>query len=524
MAGKMTESFRPQSIRTGIVINAIARVFHSLFGFLLFVFIAQRFGADFSTDGFLVTNSLIGLFLLAGESMVGVTLVPVYIEYHEKRGPEEAQEFFNCLFSSLFVCLAVISLLILICSSWIAFVLAPGFSGEAHVVTANLMRISSPLVLLVGVTGMSSSMFYVGRSFTIPALTSSFLVLGQVSFLFLLEQSVGIYSVQIGAVVGVVCQAVALVYFLKRRGTGPRFSWNPRHPGIKQVVGLLMPRFVGMATTRINIVVDRLFASLLEAGFVSALAYSYRVIQVPGMLIMEAVAKTLVPVLSKHDSQGEPKEIREKLYRVLRGLNFFLIPMMVIFFILREPLVSALFQRGAFGREATLLTARALLFYDIGLLAYSYNIALHIVYYSIQDTATPMKIGVGAMMLNAVLDMVLIRFMGMEGIALATSVVAFVRTGVLLAFLKFRIGLISYLSIMKSIARFSLASVPMGIAAWWMSRSVGSYLNTPSMVGSMVQVGTAVLVGGVAYLGVFYVMNMDEGREILQFVGRKPLV
>lgn len=504
-------SFKPQSVRQGVAINGLARAFQGGLSFLILVLIAKVFGADLYADAFLITNALVSLFLLAGENILAVTFVPVFIEYREKRSPEEAQELANSLFTFLFVCLTAVSMTIFFFAPWFARGLAPGFSPTARAVTANLIRMYAPLILLLGAMGMSTSLFYARRSFTIPAITSTFLGMGQLASLFLLGGRIGIYSIPVGAVAGIALQVTALVYTLETKKKGLRFCWNPNHPGMRQVARLLAPRLVGITTARINIIVDRFFASSLEVGFVTALGFAQRLVQIPFMLVMEAMAKTLIPVLSKHDSAGEIQEIRGRLLQVLGVLNAVVIPVMVFFFVLREPLVRLLFERGAFGSGETKITASAFLFYNIGLLAYSYNLTLHAFYYSVQDTATPMKIAGGILVLNFFLDMLFVRVMGLDGIALATSLVAFVRTGFLLAFLNSRIGSLDYFAILKSIARFSLASVPMGIAAWLTTGSVGRHINISNPLGLILQMGAAIAVGGLVYAGMYYYMMGTRG-------------
>jgi len=511
-------SMKPQGILKGTIINAGFRILDGFSSFILIIIIAKKFGADFATDAYLIANALVIFLLVSGEGVLGVTFLPIFIEYREKYGLAKAYEFANSFFTVLLIGVGSLSVLLFLSAPLITLVLAPGFSPKGHELTINLLRISSPLITFVGLASIFNSIFYSYHSFSIPAATSVLSGLGKILFLLLFVDKIGIYSIPLGANAGAGIQSILLAYFLKKKKKGLTLLWNPGHPGLKSVFKLSGPRFIGMLTTRANQLVDRSFASILAIGSISTLSYAQRIVQLPGTIIMAGLGRTLIPILSKHGVDNDNQSIKELLHRSLSGINFVLLPIMVLFFIFREPLIKFIFQRGAFGAAETQLTSSAFFFYNIAVVAYSYNLIVTITFFSLQDTATPMKIGIIGLILNIILDISLMKFMGLRGIALATSVAAFARLGLFFKDIRRTLGHLDGTRIIKSIGQCLLAAAFMGATAWVIYHKLGVYLDRWGLLGLLLQAGISVAMGGIVYLIVCYILRVEESQKIIKFI------
>jgi len=509
-----------QKIKKGAIINVIFRITEGIVSLFVIVQVANKFGTDVSSNAYLLSNAFVSLLLLVGEGILAITFLPIFIEYREKQGMKEAFEFANSFFTLMLACLLILSALVLMFAPVLVSIVAPGFIGREREITTSLLRVSSPMIILIGTTSILNSIFYSMKSFTVPALTSVLPGIGRLTFLILFVQDVGVLSIPSGGIVGIVINILVLLYFLEKNNKGLRFVWKPHHPGIGKTMKLMGPRLLGEITTRLNQIVDNFFASTLAQGSVSTLNYAQRVIQIPGLLVLAGLGKTLVPVFSEYGTAGKHDKIRDLIYQSLSIINFFITPLMIFFFILRFPIVSLFFQRGACGTKEILSISTAFFNYNIGLMAYSYNLIFTITYLSLRDTVTPMKIGIAALILNFIIDFNLMKVMGIGGIALATSLVDLLRMGLLFAYLQKKIGRLDVWKIANSFKRCLLPASVMGVVIW-LTMNMGTYFKTLNLRYQAFLTPISIVLGLMVYIASCYVFKTEGYTMILAFIKKR---
>ena len=160
-----------------------------------------------------------------------------------------------------------------------------------------------------------------------------------------------------------------------------RFSLNFSIPGLRQVARLTVPRMMILILARLNVIVDRVFASALGEGYISALTYADRIIQIPTMILTVALGEVLLPKLSQHVSAGEIDHFSRRFWHSLSVIGFSIVPMAILLVLLRQPIIQVFFQRGAFDSTATQLTGVAVLFYGIGMLVFSINLMVRVFFW-----------------------------------------------------------------------------------------------------------------------------------------------
>jgi len=266
----------------------------------------------------------------------------------------------------------------------------------------------------------------------------------------------------------------------------------------------MVPAIFGAAVYQINIVVARLLASYLPEGSVSYLYYADRLVQFPLGVFAIALATAVLPSLSKQAAAKDMEGLRASFSYALRLVFFVSIPAMTGLIILREPIVRLLFQRGAFDLATTHLTAEALLYYAIGLWAFSGVRIVVATFYALQDTKTPVKIAVISLFVNIVLSVLLMGPMRHSGLALATSLASGVNFILLIGALKKRLGRIGARDILRSVFRTTASAAVMGgaialVAPWAAPRSGGSPWHLLAWVLGSVG-GGFLLYGGCARL------------------------
>jgi putative peptidoglycan lipid II flippase len=227
---------------------------------------------------------------------------------------------------------------------------------------------------------------------------------------------------------------------------------------------LIPPVIFGGAVYQINILIGTLLGSLLDQGSVTYLYFADRLVQFPLGVFAIAAATAILPSLSRQAATGDLGTLKDTFGQALRLIFFITIPAAIGLIILREPIVALLFQRGEFDAQATRLTAQALLYYSVGLWAFSAVRIVTATFFALQDTRTPVRMACISIFANIVLGVVLMKPLAHGGLALATSLASMLNLGLLLVALRTRLGSLGWKSIAQSVCRSMLCSVVMGIA------------------------------------------------------------
>jgi len=417
------KGYGPQSIFKGTLILTVCRFSVWFLGLFEILLLAGRFGTSIEVDAYLMARS-ISLFLLGSiESSLFFTFVPVFVQYMEEAGDPEAWAIADSLFLIFLIIFGFVALGICLSASFITKVIAAGFSGEAAQVTAELTRIMAPLLILIVLSSLLSSTHYCYHHFAVPAVTSVLGASGAVIGLLFFTHKVGIYALPLGLLVTQTLQLALLLFSSRRYRRHVKWRIQFLHPGVRQMVRLMGPRFLENASHRLNLVVDRFFASFLGTGYIAALHYAERMVFSPVNIINVSLGKSLMPSLSRYAVNKDLVIVDRTISNIMRMLVAVFIPLLGFLVLFREEIIVLLFQRGRFDAVSTQFTAYALLFYSFGIIGFCFSACLRGVFFSFQDTWTPLKVSTMTALLNIVLDFFLMKIFSHGGIALATSIV-----------------------------------------------------------------------------------------------------
>ena len=278
-----------------------------------------------------------------------------------------------------------------------------------------------------------------------------------------------ITGLAIGVIIGGVLQLLLQIPFIIRKGIHFWKKTRIYHTGLKKVGMLMLPTIFGAAVYQINIMVGTLLASLLPEGSVSYLYYADRLVQFPLGIFAIATATAVLPSLSRQAAAEDFAGVRETFAHAMNMVFFITIPSMVGLIILREPIISLLFKRGAFDAETTRLTATALLYYGIGLWAFSAVRIVVSTFYALQDTKTPVRMAVVSVIANIVLGVLLMGPLGHGGLALSTSLASMLNLVLLIRALRVTLGSLELKSIKESVCKTLVSSAMMGAVVWAVS-------------------------------------------------------
>ena len=327
----------------------------------------------------------------------------------------------------------------------------------------------------------------------------------------------------IGTLVGAIASWVVQIPEARRTGVPNGLAWAPRDPNVLRVGKLMLPGFVALGVTQVNLFVDTLLALRLEEGSLTALRLGNRVTLLPLGVIGVAVATTSLPALSRRAAAQDRAALLDTLSHTLRLLLTLLVPATVGLCLLSRPIVALLFQYGEFSAtRSTPMTADAMLFYSLGLPAFGIARGIAQAFYSVQDTRTPVLAGVASMIANIALNLLLMRPLGLRGLALATALAGYVNVVFMLAPLKSKVGALPAGPLLAALGRVLVASAALALGCllgvFW-----GRMIPGTSLVARGAQVALEVTLGLAAMLAAYRAMNHAEMKEILTSLPRKRI-
>ncbi len=475
-----------ESIARASFIILLANFLSRILGFVREILIAQFFGAQAVTDSFLVAQVLPATIAgLIGGALTTV-FIPVFVEEREKHGEEKAWEGARAVFGVSFLYLLFMLGVGYGIAPFFIRGIAPGFEGERLHLAVRMNQVMLPSLLSLGLLGLMTGVFQAYRFFTLPAIAGLLSNVCLIAFLLGAKRH-PVASLGGGSLAGAVVQVLFLVVLAKRKWPfwGVKLSFS--HPMLKRMWKLMIPIFIGTGVGYLNLIVDRIFASLLPTGTIAALNFAIRVKEIPTGLFGAALSQAIYPVTALQVSRGKTEELRDLFSRSLETLWLFTVPSVAGLILLSQETIRFFFERGAFTASATVITSQALLFYSLGLVpAVSLDIVGKI-FYSFQDTQTPVKVGILGLLLNIVLNIIFIKPMAHRGLALATSLSATFMFLVLLEILRRRLKGIGGKALLANLGKIFLATFTMTVVllfarpfarTWW------GYLGTVGLGAS----------------------------------------
>ena len=489
---------------------------------------AHLFGVGAATDAFNVAFRIPNLLRdLFAETALSDAFVPVLTA--EKAKSKEAQNrLASNIFNVLFVVTGLVSIAGLLSAPYLAKAIAFGFGKVPGKIalTAQLTAVLFPFLLFVSLAAWAMSYLNTERSFFVPSLAPaafnafSILVPLLTYGWFVARGQEPIFGMAIGVLVGGLMQFLVQAPLLKRKG----FRWSPvlsfRDPEFRRVMALFVPVAIGLAGTRINVLVNTILVTPLAEGSVSWLNYAFRIMHLPLGLFGVAVGAVALPSLSKLVVEGDTAAIRGTLTDSLKMVLFLTIPTSALLVGLAVPVTRAIYERGHFTAADTLATAGALVLYVLGIPFMSALRNVAAVFYAHKDAKTPMYASFASIGLNIVLNVTLMWVIGYLAFPLSTALAAILNVGILCALLPRKVGAMGFGPLAAYAGKLAAASAAGGAAAWLGNRLVAGELGV-----SFLATAAGLAVAGLAGLAVFFALSrllgIKETRDYLRRFLRK---
>ena len=475
------------------------------------------YGTTLYSDAYIVAMNIPGtLFSLIGIAL-STTFIPLY--YENNNSIEESNKFVNNIFNITLVLSIILVLFVLLFTGSIVKIFAVGFKEDTFKLTVEFTKIMILGSLFMGTSSILTSFLQAKEDFIISGLVGiPFNIIIIISIV--LSSKVSLLLLPIGTVIAMLSRLLFQMPRAFRYGYRYKFTIGLKEDYIKKVIWLVGPVFIGVAVNQINTMVDRTLASTLLEGSVSALNYSNRLNSfVMGLFIM-SIGTVIYPILSKMSADSDKEEFIKTVYNSVNSVILLVIPISVGAIVLSTPIVSLLFERGAFDSNATNMTATALVFYSIGMVGFGLRDILGKVFYSLQDTKTPMINGAMAMGLNIVLNLILVRFMGHAGLAFATSISAIICIFLLFNSLKNKIGYFGQDKIIKTTIKSLISAIVMGLVTYLMYNKLANMLGI-GFIQEAIALFVSIGIGAIVYGVLVILLKVEEVSVITNMVKNK---
>jgi putative peptidoglycan lipid II flippase len=514
-----------QKIAKAASIIGMGTLLSRILGFVRDMIIAHFFGAGMAADAFFVAFRIPNLWRrLVGEGSLTISFIPVYTEYLTQRSEEDSREVTHIAFTIAGVILLILTTLGILFSSILIRIIAPGFIQipEKFQLTVTLNQILFPYLFFMGLFALCMGILNSLRHFFAPALAPIFLNISIIVSVFLFYHvfQKPVMALAVGVLAGGVIQLLFQIPFLLQKGIGFRFNFNFRHPAIKRIGSLMIPGLIGTGVYQLNVFIDTIFASFLPGGSVSYLYFADRLMEFPLGIFAIAIGMAALPSLSASASKGKMEELKETISFTFRLVSFISIPAMVGLIALKTPIINLLFQRGLFDYSATMMTAKALLCYSVGLWAIAGARTIVPVFYSLQDTWTPLKIALICLGANVIFNAILILPLQHAGLALATSLSSTLNLILLFRKLQPKLGGMDLKKNGKSLLHILFCSLIMGFVAYLIC-SLGDWSTSGNEVDKVLLMGIGIVIGLGIYLAGSYWMKNEEMLFLLKMLKKK---
>lgn len=517
---------QPRTVVRAAGALGLGNVASRVLGLLRETVIASQFGTGPLTSAFTLASQVPTVIydLLIG-GLLSSALVPVFSEYATRDDDNRSLwSLASVIISVVTVILSVATVLVVLFAPQITLLFVSARHAELRTMTAVLLRLLAPSILFFGLSGVLTGLLYALKRFTFAAFATSLFNLGIIVGALILsrafEGNARIIGLALGLFLGSVLQLTLLLPDLRDVRFRFHLSAFWRNPGVRRIVALYIPVALSFIVSNIGVIIDRRLASGTAAEQTIAwMRYATNLIQFPIGLVAVAISLAVLPDLSRLAALNDQAGYRRVLQRGLRLVLVLIVPATVGLFILGQPIVRLLFERGVYEPYDTYWTTWALWVYLLGLPFAAVDQILIIAFYSRQDTWTPALVGIATVGIYLAVAIVLVEPFQMLGLVFANSVQHFAHALIMVVLLQRRLGGLTGGGLRAATPRILVAATGMGVAVWLALQLTSQWQM--GFVGRVLEVLIPGAVGVAVYALLTSLLRLDEARELVRLVLRR---
>ena len=502
-------------IFSATVIVIVAILLSKISGLVRDQIMAGYYGMSYDTDAYTWAFFIPSLFkILFAESLIVAAFIPIYSSYLKQDKKEEVKVFVNSVTNIMILFFIFISLIIFIFSPQIGTLLSKIANNQMDVGKFVIMsRIMSFSVLALSISGLTTGILNSHNIFTIPSFAPFVLNIMTIFFVVLLSYRLGIISMAIGTMVGSVLQLVIQIPQIRVSKISFSFKIDFRNKAVREIFSLMFPILLSLGAVQLNNSVDKFFALNLGAGNTTALDISWRVTNLPLGVFSVAIITVLYPLISRQAASDDIKGIKDSFSLGVREIGYIMVPAVTGLVILSYPIIKLLFEHNNFTSADTAKVAYILIFHSLGLVFFGLLMILNRIFYAFKNVKTPLKVALISILANVFLDWLLIKFLGVAGVALSTTLVAVYNVVTLTIILRKKVGFLGGKRIAKSYGKILFSSVIMGIVIYflWFYLEKFAYTNLWYYIIILLSI---IILGAGLYILFTFIFKMEEVKFV----------
>ena len=501
------------SLKSIFVVGGLT-VLSKLAAILRQIILTYFYGATNVSDAYILSQSIPNTMFALVISAIGISYIPVYSKAVEEDGNVKADAFTSRLMNSVVIIASVVVAITVLFAEQIVFIFASGFEEEHRQLTANFLKISIFSVYFIGTTGILASYLKAKQRFFSSSIIGVALNVVEIVALFISAKTADIVLAW-GVVFAAAAQFCIVFFAAAKNGFGWSLKSGFRDQYVNTIIKLSIPIFISYGIDEINVIIDKTIASQFASGSISALNYSNTIIMMINSIITVSMYTVLFSEVSKLATTNDIKKITEKIQKSIEMVLVLLVPATVGICIYSKDIISLMFERGNFDHNATLITASTLVFYSLSLVANGIRMLSQTYFYSYGKTRFCMYVGIGAVLVNIVLNLALSEFIGINGLALASSIAVVFAAVIHLARFIRECKEFQWKSFLKIIVLAVFNSLAMGVTSWLI------YEFLVGEIGQVFALVVALVVAVVVYFALSIVSGVINRNSIKMFLRRK---
>ena len=496
----------------------VVNAFSIVFSFVMEAVFAAFYGTTAEADAYTVAVSLpVTLFAVINVSIQTV-IIPLYSKLYFKESKKSADSFISDFLTVLCLFTALVVLIFEVFTDAVVYAFSPGLKQHTHDLAVELTRIIVPTIVFSQIINVNTGVLNSNKSFALPALTSNIQNVVFVVTVILLHSKFGIFAAIYGNFAGIF---LSLLYSIaiRRKYYKYKFKFSLKDPSLISAGKMMGPVFLGIGAAEINKLIDRMIASFLSTGSIASLNYASKLTSAISTLLISGVSTVIYPQMARQAASDDKEGMSETLNLAISFFILILFPLIIGGYVLRNEIISIVFMRGAFDEKSVSSIAPLFVCYMVCLFFTALRQASSRLFYSLEDSKTPMYnslIGIG---INIVLNIILAKFLGALGLALATTISTAVIAFLILKRAKKRLDGLNYkksfvLSVKSGISAvlmlliLSLIKIPLIKIGFFSSGFKGTLIYTLLMV----------IIGAAVYLASLIIFKTNEMKLLLNMI------
>lgn len=499
--------------RTALIVMLLT-IITKLLGFGKDIVLSYFYGTSNISDAYIISTtipSVVFTFISVG---IVTSYIPVYSRVLKEKNRLVADNFTNNLLNAFLIVCTIIVIISVIFATPIVKIFASGFNDDTLELSVTFMRISIFSIYFSALIYIFSNYLQMENNFVAPALRGIPLNIVLILFI-ILSAKFNLMYLAVGGVIAMAIQLIFLLPVIYKMGYRYKPVLDIKDEYLRKVFFLSIPIIIGVSVNQINILVDRTIASQITIGGISALSYANRLTLFIEGIFITSIVTVLYPLISKMAVENNIIGLKKIISDAIRIIILLVVPISVGAMVFDKEIIEILFGRGAFDSQAVSLTSHALFYYSIGLVAFGLREVLSRAFYSLQDTKTPMINASIGIVLNIILTIELSKSMGVGGLALATSISAFITTILLFISLRKKIGSYGFQNIIYFFIKIIIASTFMGLISNF------SYMFLLDIFSEDFSLLLAIVIGMLVYLILIYIMRIKDIYVLIEVLKKR---